>query len=86
MKTIFSALNGALVLTENEGVFTLSFDESLGGGEAAGIVKGTGSVVLDANMALALSEKMLNSHIPASLLPLVTVIEGVVNQALKALE
>lgn len=85
-KQVFSALGGALVLSEAEGVFTLSFDEALGGGEAAGILKGQGSLVLDGKMGLQLGEKLLNSHLPPAVVPLAQVIEGVANQAIQALE
>ena len=90
MKTIFTALGGALVLTEQGGVFTLSFAEAaaVGGGQAAGVIKvqGAGSVVLDGATGLKLGEALLNSHLPASLQALATVVEGVANQAITALE
>jgi hypothetical protein len=86
MKTLLSLQNGAITITEQAGVITLSFSEALGGGEAAGIVKGSGSIVLNAQQGLQMGEKLLNAHIPASLLPLVTVVEGVVNQALASVE
>jgi len=86
MKTIFSAAGGAVTLTETGGVFTLSLSESIGGGASAGIVKGSGSVVLDSNMALKLGEQLLNSHLPAGVQALATVIEGVANQAIAAIE
>jgi hypothetical protein len=89
MKTVFSALGGALVLTEEGGVLTLSLDESLGGGAAAGVLKGQASVVLDAANGVKLGEAALNGVIQAkapALLPLAEVVEGVANQALQALE
>ena len=90
MKTIFTAANGAITLTENAGVFTLSFDESLGGGAAAGVIKGAGSIIFNAASgsasAISLGEALLNAHLPASLAPLATVVEGIVNQALTKLE
>lgn len=89
-KQIASFANGAVTLTEDAGVFSLNFDESVsvGGGVAAGIakVKGTGSVQLDAGLGLKLGEALLNAHLPASLLPLAQVIEGVANQAITAIE
>lgn len=90
MKTIFSALNGAVTLIEDAGVFTLRLSEALnvGGGEAAGILKvqGAGSVVLDAETGLALGGKLVNGHLPAALQPVAYVFEGIVSSALKALE
>lgn len=90
MKTIFSAANGAVQLVEDGGVFTLQLSESasLGGGQAAGVLKvqGQGSVILDGQTGLKLGEAMLNAHIPAPLLPLAQVVEGVANQAVALLE
>jgi len=86
MKTLFTALGGALVLTENAGVLTLTLDGSLGGGAAAGVITGSGSIVLNGTTALTLAQNLLNANLPASLLPLATVIEGIVDQAVKAIE
>lgn len=90
MKNIFSGFGGAVELNEENGVFTLVVAESksIGGGEAAGVVKvkGDGSVELDAVTALKLGEALLNSHLPVSVKPLALVIEGVANQAVAALE
>jgi hypothetical protein len=86
MKTIFSALGGALTLTEQSGTVTLSWDESIGGGLAAGIVKGQGSLVLNGTLGLQLGEKLLNAMLPASVLPLAQVVETVANQAIAAIE
>lgn len=85
MKVIFSALGGALVLSEQAEIFTLSWDESIGGGLAAGIVKGQGSIVLSGALGLQLGEKLLNAHLPASVQALALVIEGVANQAIAAI-
>ena len=89
MKTIVSLLGGAVVLTEQGGVITLSLDGSLGGGVAAGILKGQASLVLDVASGVKLGEGVLNAvsaqHAPA-LVPLVQVVEGVANQALATLE
>lgn len=90
MKTVYSAANGALTLTEDSGVFTLNVNEALnvGGGEAAGVlkIKGQASVVLDTPTGLLLAEKLLNSHLPAALQAPALAIESVGNAALKALE
>jgi hypothetical protein len=70
MKTIFTAAGGKVNLVEDGGVFTLNIDESVsaGGGQAAGLaeVKGQASVVLDVATGVQLGEKLLNSHLPAS--------------------
>lgn len=90
MKTIASLAGGAVLLTEDQGIITLSVDEavSLGGGEAAGIVKiaGKGSIQLNAELGIKLGEALLNSHLPAALLPIAQVVEGIANQAIKAME
>ena len=89
-KLIFSALNGAVTLTEDAGVFTLALADSasIGGGVAAGIAKvgGDAHLVLDGATGLKLGEALLNSHLPAAALPLATVVETVVNTAVAALE
>jgi hypothetical protein len=85
-KTIFGLFGGAVSLTENAGIFTLSFDESLGGGAAKGIVVGSGSVQFNGPQGLQLGWKLLNAHLPASLAPLAPVVEGVINTAVAALE
>ncbi len=86
MKVLLSLANGALVVSEDAGKVSVTFNESIGGGAAAGIVKGSGSVILDGEMGLQLGEKLLNSHLPVSVQPLALVIETVANQAIKALE
>lgn len=90
MKVLASFAGGAVQLTEDKGVFSLSIDESvsLGGGQAAGVVKaaGKGSIQLDAELGLKLGEALLNSHLPAAVQPLAQAVEAIVNQAVKALE
>lgn len=90
MKQIANFQNGAVTITEENGVFKLNVDESfnVGGGEASGIVKvsGKASVQLDAELALKLGENLLNSMLPPTVLPLAKVIEGVVNQAIESIE
>lgn len=85
-KVLFSAQNGALQITENGGVVTLSINESLGGGATAGVVQGTASIQLGAMQALQAGEKLLNAHLPASVASLAPAIEAVVNTAVAALE
>jgi hypothetical protein len=75
-----------VVLNEEGGVFTLSIAESVGGGQASGLVKGQASIVLDGAEALKLGEALLNSKLPANLQPMASVIEAVVNQAIAAIE
>ena len=86
MKTLLSLLGGALLVTEEAGVVTLSFDEALGGGAAAGVLKGSGSLVLNGEQGLQLGVNLMNAHLPPALLPLAQVVEGVALQALKAAE
>lgn len=89
-KTILSLAGGAVTLVEDAGKFTLAVDESisLGGGKAAGLVKvaGQGSIVLDGATGLQLAQALLNGILPASLQPLATVVEGIVDQAIASLE
>lgn len=90
MKTLATYANGAVTVTEDQGVISLNFNESLsvGGGDAAGIIKvqGQGSVQLNCEQGLKLGETLLNAHLPAAVQPLAKVIEGVVEQAVKSLE
>lgn len=86
MKTIFTALNGAFTITESGGVFSINLSEALSTGQFAGLVKGTGSIQLDAGVALKAGEALLNSHLPTSAQALATVVEGIANQAIAALE
>lgn len=90
MKTILSIANGAVILSENEGVFSLNLIDSasVGGGEAAGVIKvsGQASIILDAQSALKLGEALLNSHLPPAMQPVAQIIEGIANQAIAALE
>jgi len=90
MKVIASLANGAVQLTEDAGVFTLALVDSasVGGGQAAGVIKvqGSGSVVLDAATGLKLGEAILNAHLPAAVQPMASIVEAVANQAIAALE
>lgn len=89
-KQILNLANGAVVLSEDAGVFTLTISEQaeVGGGEAKGLLKaqGSGSVVLDAMGGLKLGEALLNAHLPMQAQPLAQVVEGIVNQAVSVLE
>ena len=83
MKTLLSLAGGALVLTEQAGVVTLSLDKSLslGGGSAAGVleVEGQGSVKLSGAQLLLLGEALLNPRVPAAILPEVQAGEALLN-------
>lgn len=74
MKQLVSVGNGAVVLSEQAGDFTLSFNKDLlvGGGLAAGIVEieGSGKLVLKGKMAFDLGMAILEAHSPAALVPL----------------
>jgi|GEM_PF-2913107 len=89
-KQLLNAFDGALIVEEENGVVTLSVskDASIGGGEAAGLLKieGSAKVVLDGQTGLKLAESLLNAHLPEKLQPLAQVVEGVVNQAIAAIE
>ncbi len=86
MKTLLSVMGGAITITEQNGVFSLNWNESLGGGQAAGILKGSGSIQLSATQLLELGENVLNAHLPASAVPVAEAVEGVANAAIKAAE
>lgn len=90
MKVLYQNADSSVKLVEDAGVISLSLSEQaqLGGGQAAGIVKvkGEGSIVLDAALGLKLGEALLNSHLPAAVLPLALVVEGIANQAISAIE
>lgn len=85
MKTLANLDNGALVVTEQGGVFTLSFNEALsvGGGAAAGIVsiKGQGSIVISGLLAEKLAALELNKLLPAALVPAAEAVEGIAEAA-----
>lgn len=86
MKTLFSLFGGALTLTEESGVFTLSFNEALGGGQAAGIIKGSGSFVLNGTQGLQLGEKLVIGMLPSSMQSLASAVSGIINTAIAAVE
>ena len=86
MKTILTLFNGGFTVTEQAGVITLSINEAAGGGECAGFLKGTASIVLQGTQVLKVGETFINSKLPTALAPLATVVEGVVNQAIASLE
>ena len=86
MKTLLSLLGGAITVTEQNGMFFLNWNESLGGGSAAGVLKGVGSLQLQGNQALQIGEEWLNGKLPAILQPLAKGIEGIVNKVVESKE
>jgi hypothetical protein len=73
-KQLVNLDGGALVVSEQGGVFTVALDKSvsLGGGAAAGVisVEGQGSVVLSGKQAFDLGMALLEAHSPPALQPL----------------
>ena len=86
MKVLLSLQNGAVQVQEDAGKISLVVSEVAGGGNAAGIVKGSADIVLDAGMGLQLAESLLNAHLPAALQAFAPAVEGVVNAAVAAAE
>ncbi len=80
MKDLFSFFNGAVKVQEKSGDFYLAFDGSLGGGAAAGIIEGQGSVKLGSgSVGLKLAEAWVNAHAPAYLKPFLEAGEAFLN-------
>lgn len=88
-KELFNFGNGAVVLSEEAGVVTLSLSEqaSLGGGEAAGVisVQGSGSVVLKGKVGFDLAMKLLEAHSPAAFVPIEVAAAAIVDAAIEKL-
>lgn len=84
-KQLLSAFDGALTVEEENGVVTLNVSKSasVGGGEAAGILKveGEAKIQLDGQTGLKLAESLLNAHLPEKLQPLAQVVEGVLKSS-----
>lgn len=74
MKELLNIGNGLVVISEEAGKVTLAIsgEESLGGGQAAGILsaEGSGKVQLSGKQAFDLGMKLLESHVPGALVPL----------------
>lgn len=89
MKELLNLGNGAMILSEQAGDFTLAFSEqaALGGGSAAGIVavQGSGSVIIKGKLAFDIGMKLLEAHSPAALVPLEAGAAAVVDAAVAAL-
>jgi hypothetical protein len=86
MKTLLSLFGGALTITELSGVVSLNWNESIGGGKAAGFLKGQGTLVLDGPQDLQLVEGFVNGKLPAAILPFALAGEGILNTAISAAE
>jgi len=86
MKTLLSLLGGAITITEQNGIVSFNWNESLGGGQAAGVLKGVGSIQLSGNQALHLAEGWLNGKLPAALVPFAKGIENLIDVGLKTVE
>lgn len=75
MKQLLNVGNGAIVISEDGGDFTLEVSETaaLGGGQAAGIVavQGSGKVVLKGRVAFDLGVALIKAHAPAALQPVI---------------
>jgi hypothetical protein len=89
MKTLLSLANGALVLTEEGGTFTLTLNDQLevGGGKAAGIVsiKGAGSIVMSGKQAFDLLAAVAASHLPAPAAAVVETVQAIADTAISGL-
>jgi hypothetical protein len=89
MKTLLNLGNGAVTVTEEQLVVTLAINEqaSIGGGQAAGIVKvaGAGSTVLNGPLAIQLAFALINPHVPAFALPIATALENILLKAVTAI-
>lgn len=86
MKELMNIGNGAVILTEQGGDFTLSVNEqaAVGGGAASGIVsvKGSGSVVIKGKLAFDLGMKLLEAHSPAAIIPIEAAVQAIADGAI----
>lgn len=89
MKELLNLGNGAVVVSEQAGDFTLALSETaaLGGGSAAGVVsvQGSGSVILKGKMAFDLGMKLIEAHSPAALVPIEEGAAAIVDSTIAAL-
>ena len=85
MKTLFTLFAGALLIQEQAGDFYAVFDDSIGGGAAAGIVSGKGSIKFGTGtVGLKLAEGWINSHAPAQVQPFLLAAEAYLNPVVAA--
>lgn len=85
-KQLLNYENGLVLVTEDQGKISLHINGQLGGGSAAGIVAGQGSITLDGELGLKLAIALLNAHLPPALLPIAQLVENAGLAALKAVE
>lgn len=87
-KQLLSLDNGALVITEDGGDITLTLTkaESLGGGQAAGIIQvsDSGSATFKGLQAAKISEALLNHVLPAAAQTIAQPIENFINSEIAA--
>lgn len=85
-KILLNIGNGALVLSEQGGDFTLAVTDqvALGGGPAAGVVsaQGSGAIVLKGKMAFDLGMALLEAHSPAAIVPLEQAVQAIADSAI----
>jgi len=87
MKTLLNVGNGALVITEEAGDFTIAVSKAalVGGGSVTGIVslKGEAKIVVKGKLAFDAGMKLLEAHSPAALVPIeqgaAAVVDGVLS-------
>jgi hypothetical protein len=82
MKALLTLLDGALLVQEQAGDFFVTFDGSLGGGAAAGIIEGKGTIKFGTGtVGLKLLEQWVNAHLPASVQAFAQMAEAALNSA-----
>lgn len=86
MKTLLSIMGGAITITEANGVVSLNFNESAGGGKLSGFLKASGSVQMNAEQELEVGENIVIGKLPAAWQPEAQLLAGVINTAIKAAE
>lgn len=86
MKHIATLFGGAIEVNEDQGKVSVAWDQSIGGGKAAGVVEGQGAVSFDVEKGVELAESEAIAKLPAALQPMAVVLVGIINPALKAIE
>lgn len=85
-KHIATLFGGMVEINEDGGKITVSGNESVGGGQAAGVVQGQEGFSFDLEKGVELAEQDVSNMLPAAVKPYAPVVFGVLNPALKALE
>lgn len=89
MKEIMNIGNGAIVISEEGGTFTMAVNDqvALGGGSANGIVslKGSGTCVVKGKLAFDLAMAVLKAHSPAALVPIESGVQAIADAAIDSL-